>query len=355
MEFDVVSRSMANHIFVSYSHKDEDKVAQICEKLISLGFTLWRDRDALLPGQDWEFEISKAMRSAAGALVFISRSWVTDRSYVNKELRELVNILGQYPTGKVFIVPVRLDDSESPESLKHIQWIDVEPNGMAKIEQSLRLLTKPDSPTVEAARARSVSGWEEMMEELISSGAMKMFEIDPWKTGTPDVVAFKDFLKPRLTKTFELQKAQQWKTLIDLWNPARDNPLFDVSLDYWRDKPFFRVYILTGYSALFQAHAMAFRAEHGIEHFNEALRLLDHLLDAPSYSLKGASSERLDTETAEIQNLNFRDVLEFAKSWLTICGWPRKENEIELVLARAENKIAEINFMLRRKNPQNSS
>jgi len=78
-------------------------------------------------------------------------------------------------------------------------------------------------------------------------------------------------------------------------------------------------------------------------------------MDAPSYTLKGASSERLDTETAEIQNLNFRDVLEFAKSWLTICGWPRKENEIELVLARAENKIAEINFMLRRKNPQNSS
>lgn len=342
---------MPKHIFVSYSHRDEAQVQSVCARLTSSGFILWRDRDSILPGQDWKHEISRAMQTAAGAIVFLSKNWVNDRSYVNKELGELLDILSEYPKGQVFIVPVRLDDCDAPDILKHIQWIDLLPAGLPKVEESLRLLVKPEAPESDRLRAKSFSPWEEMLEELVSKGQMRIFHQDPWTSGPPEIVEFKQGIKSRLDPTFNLLEAKNWTGVIQLWRDLIGDPLFDVKHEYWRDRPFFRVYIVTGYIGLVQAHALLFTSNVKSEHGEKALDYLRHLLQAPPYSLRGASAERLPAETAEIQNLNFKDALASAKQWLESWGYLAgpEPSTIDELIALTDNKIAEIDFVLRRR------
>ena len=46
-------------IFLCYSHKDFAQVYSLYQELSSSGFDTWLDKVSLLPGQDWELEITK--------------------------------------------------------------------------------------------------------------------------------------------------------------------------------------------------------------------------------------------------------------------------------------------------------
>ena len=66
------------------------------------------DEEKLLPGQDWDLEIEKAVEAADAVIVFLSNNSVTKEGYVQRELRFVLRIADIKPEGTVFVIPLVL-------------------------------------------------------------------------------------------------------------------------------------------------------------------------------------------------------------------------------------------------------
>jgi hypothetical protein len=97
-------------IFFSYASEDRARVAGIHAQIDELGFNTWIDTINLVAGQDWDYEITTAIEQAAIGLVFLSNRSVEKTGYVNKEIKRILDKMDLMPEGKVFIIPIRLDD-----------------------------------------------------------------------------------------------------------------------------------------------------------------------------------------------------------------------------------------------------
>jgi formylglycine-generating enzyme required for sulfatase activity len=105
---------------------------------------VWLDEEKLLPGQDWDYEIDRALDKSDAVIVTLSTGSVSKEGYVQKELRFALDIALEKPEGTIFILPVRLDDCERPRRLRPIQGIDYFPPesralAYARLRQSLEL------------------------------------------------------------------------------------------------------------------------------------------------------------------------------------------------------------------------
>ena len=49
-------------VFLCHAHSDKDAVKVLYARLTRDGVNAWLDKEKLLPGQDWELEIRKAVR-----------------------------------------------------------------------------------------------------------------------------------------------------------------------------------------------------------------------------------------------------------------------------------------------------
>lgn len=111
-------------IFVSYAREDQAAVLHMCEQLKERGFTPWIDVDNLLPGQDWEYEIDKAIRTSSIFIACLSTRATSKRGYVHSELRKALKIVETIPEGQVFLIPLRLEPCDVPTKLAHLHWVD---------------------------------------------------------------------------------------------------------------------------------------------------------------------------------------------------------------------------------------
>ena len=59
------------YIFLSYSHKNADKVLPEIDRLCKLGYHVWYD-EGIAPGNEWTSEIASALEKAAFFLVMLS-------------------------------------------------------------------------------------------------------------------------------------------------------------------------------------------------------------------------------------------------------------------------------------------
>jgi hypothetical protein len=84
--------------------------------------------------------LGEAIREADFMLVFISRHSVSMRGYVQREIRAALSVLSELPEDAIFLIPVRLDNSQLPQPLEHIQCIDLfEDDGWHRLLRSLKL------------------------------------------------------------------------------------------------------------------------------------------------------------------------------------------------------------------------
>ena len=49
-------------VFICHAHADRDAVRALYARLTKNGVDAWLDKAKLIPGQDWELEIRKAVR-----------------------------------------------------------------------------------------------------------------------------------------------------------------------------------------------------------------------------------------------------------------------------------------------------
>lgn len=68
-----------DHIFISYSRKDESQVSSFVEELRKSGFEIWQDlsgkRSGIPYSVKWFEVIEEAIITAAGAIIFNTKAW----------------------------------------------------------------------------------------------------------------------------------------------------------------------------------------------------------------------------------------------------------------------------------------
>jgi hypothetical protein len=132
-------------VFLCYSSRDKQTVRELYRKLGAEGWIdPWLDSEKLLPGQEWDIEIEKAVEQADAVLVFLSSQSVDKEGYVQKELRFVLNIAEEKPEETIFVIPLRLDDCVVPRRVRTWQYVDYFPKGQRKnayqrLLQSLKL------------------------------------------------------------------------------------------------------------------------------------------------------------------------------------------------------------------------
>jgi hypothetical protein len=134
-------------VFLSHASEDKDRVRWLAARLREDGFDPWLDQERLLPGHRWEAEIVDALRQCDAAIVCLSAKSVEKVGYVQKELRRVIDVAEQQPEGRVFLIPLRLEDCRIPPSLTGWQYTDLfDEDGYQRLRAALHAKASPAAP-----------------------------------------------------------------------------------------------------------------------------------------------------------------------------------------------------------------
>jgi hypothetical protein len=113
------------YLFVFYARTDADRVLPVVEavrneyRLRSLDIDVWVDITNLAPGQQWADEITSALKSSVGLLVFVSPAAMKS-DWVQREIRAAAEHLDR------LIIPIILQQvRDLPIDLARRQWLDL--------------------------------------------------------------------------------------------------------------------------------------------------------------------------------------------------------------------------------------
>ena len=108
-------------IFLSYAREDEEKVENLYRKLSDAGFKPWMDKKDILPGEKWKSSIQTAIRRSDFFLACLSVNSVNKRGFLQKEIKDALDIWQEMLDSDIYLIPVRLEDCEAPERLGDFQ------------------------------------------------------------------------------------------------------------------------------------------------------------------------------------------------------------------------------------------
>jgi hypothetical protein len=116
-------------IFLSYAHENYSQAKELYDIFNSIpSVDVWFDKESLLPGQRWEVEIRKEIRASQFFLLLISSKSTEKKGFYQREIREALKVLEEYPDNEIFLIPVRLDDCQPHfEQLTALQYVDLFP------------------------------------------------------------------------------------------------------------------------------------------------------------------------------------------------------------------------------------
>jgi hypothetical protein len=126
-------------VFLCHSKIDKAAVRDLYQKLVSEGVEPWFDEEDLIPGQDWEATIKKAVQNSDVVVVCLSKTSVAKRGFAQKEIKFALDVADEQPEGTIYIIPLRLEECELPERLKKWHCVDLfQPRGYEKLLNALR-------------------------------------------------------------------------------------------------------------------------------------------------------------------------------------------------------------------------
>jgi len=127
-------------VFLCHSSGDKPAVKRLYQRLIAeRGIAPWLDEEKLLPGENWGLEIKRAVKTADIVIVCLSRGSVNKEGYVQKEIKQALDIADEKPEGTIFVVPLKLETCDVPERLSTWQWVNYyEEGAYNKLLLSLR-------------------------------------------------------------------------------------------------------------------------------------------------------------------------------------------------------------------------
>jgi hypothetical protein len=142
-------------IFLSYARPDREKVENLYRRLSGAGFHPWMDTHDLLPGEVWKRAIRKAIRDSDFFLACLSPQSVSKRGVIQKEIKGALEVWEGNLVSDIYLIPVRLEDCEMPESLEEFQWVDLfAEDGWDRLVQALHVGMERRKPSLEEGPER---------------------------------------------------------------------------------------------------------------------------------------------------------------------------------------------------------
>lgn len=137
-------------VFLSYAREDRQAIEALYDRLEAERFEPWMDVRKILPGQNWEIEIDRALREANVVIAWLSNSSVSKRGFVQREANFAIdNLKFKLPTD-IYFIPVLLEPCEVPTHLAIRQYIDINtPNAWEQLLASLTLAASQQSIAIE--------------------------------------------------------------------------------------------------------------------------------------------------------------------------------------------------------------
>lgn len=127
------ARDDLTHVFVSYVREDRALVDRLCDDLRGQGAEIWLDREKIEPGSRWKDAVRNAVREGSSFLACFSKAYESrSKSYMNEELTLAIEELRQFPSERVWFVPILLTECDVParsigagETLLDIHWVQL--------------------------------------------------------------------------------------------------------------------------------------------------------------------------------------------------------------------------------------
>jgi TIR domain-containing protein len=345
-----------NLIFLSYSRKDAEFVRKLYLELRKDGFNIWFDQEEIIPGQKWQQTVREVMSSVRAVLLCLSSNWIDKRGYVQKEMKLALELLKEFPTGDIYIIPIRLDDCPIPSSLAALHYLDVwnEENFSSLKENLIKIL---------GAGFRRVYGTERNIQLIenddgVESAGLESPEryrnlLTGWDSAEEQAIKLKFGF---LNQSVDLLKDQDYAAVLKLWKEVEDFEEFDLRHETWNKMPTLRLPLLLAKSHLLYSriHLNQISYDDDEVHVPKAYKIIQEILEFPPYEIKGKDAgERFDQETMDVQNQNYRDLLLFIRSWFN--GWSPAvleglfkipHAETEMLLTRVEDRLSEVARLL---------
>ena len=112
-------------VFLCHASEDKESARELHSRLLQDGFDPWLDEAKLLPGQEWETEIQRAVRGADVVLVCLSTRSIDKKGYVQREIRTALDAADERPQESIFVIPACIEQCRVPERLSRWQRVDL--------------------------------------------------------------------------------------------------------------------------------------------------------------------------------------------------------------------------------------
>jgi sulfatase modifying factor 1 len=171
-------------VFLCHSSQDKAFVRALYRKLKRDGVAPWLDEEDLIPGQDWDREIRRAVRASDLILVCLSKSSVSKAGYVQKEIRFVLDFAAEQPEGSIVLIPARIEEGvqigDVAEELGRRHWVDLSQEaGYRHLERSLQARARECGASLgnlgSTAPAKATT--------TASAGSSLAIERPPWASG----------------------------------------------------------------------------------------------------------------------------------------------------------------------------
>lgn len=181
----------ALRVFLCHSSGDKPTVRDLYHRLRADGVDPWLDEENLLPGQDWQQEIRKAVRLSDVVVVCLSRESITKAGYVQKEIRYALDVSDEQPEGTIFLIPLKLEECEVPERLRRWQWVNFfEEGSYDRLMRALQIRASTIEATTIPGKTPSLfRTWHKAPADLEEFSPYLLKEIDRVTTEARSVFA----------------------------------------------------------------------------------------------------------------------------------------------------------------------
>ncbi len=112
-------------VFLLYARGDQEAIHHLYRRMIRDGVHVWLDRERILPGQDWQYEIRRAIQDSDLVIVCLSRQFNKQGGYRHEELKIALAKAHSLPEGRTFVIPARLEECDLPGPLRGWQRVDL--------------------------------------------------------------------------------------------------------------------------------------------------------------------------------------------------------------------------------------
>jgi hypothetical protein len=141
--YDVVPKvkttSRQLRVFLCHSSGDKPAVRNLYARLQEENIVPWLDEEDLLPGQDWDHEIPRAVRECDAVIVCLSRTAISKKGYLQKEIKCALDVAEEQPESTIFLIPLKLEECDVPPRLSKWQWVNYfDERGHQRLMRSLR-------------------------------------------------------------------------------------------------------------------------------------------------------------------------------------------------------------------------